>query len=788
MPLNRSPPGSPRGWLGAICGALGVLPLVPIAAGIATRASSLPALPGLERNSRDFKLATYAEAGVLLLLVPLAALAFGILIPRWMESRARRGRLSFEWVAAGFAISLLLALRGLRPKYGLLAGLISAIAVCAGVLAFRRSFRVRRFFSRRGRRAASRILLAGSSLDLARRASLRCSGALLADLLSELVLAGVALLVITALTCMATSRRPDRTFARLGNVSWIAIALAAIGISFPSMPPGLLALGLVLPVVAARVWKRDAPSTLAERVAVSVLLAVCAWRIVRPPVFWFDSFEDGHSLAPAETYLRGGRPYLDVVPIHGWGADGGVDAFFFRHLGASLHTFFLRRTIWAASALVLLAWACVIALGSAAWGSLGLLFALSICPEPIDRQMLAFGALLLLCLGARTRRRGTIAAAGVLAGMELLYSLDYGVIVAVGGLAALLLLHPLERVSRARRPTPSRESLLFLGGILVGTFPFLVSLYLDGAFLPFLRVSFVETPRWVEEAWGVPAPDAWKTLLSIKTLGDLASILTSGAAAPLVLLLLLGAAGAVLLLRSATGSLDALDRAGFASLVIAAVAMRVVLGRADAAHLARYGLFAGLPAAWLLMRACRAQRARGLAVFVAGALVLLVLHPVRALETALWHVETAARRGRDEPGATPPRSGGAHIAAAEAARLEAFRRYVDEHLSERETFFDFANQPSLYFIAGRPLPIRYYTVAQYESKSRQDEVISDLEKRQPPLALLPSGPYETLDISNAERAPEVARYLTTHYVVEGEAGGLVIARRKSTIPLKANTP
>ena len=221
--------------------------------------------------------------------------------------------------------------------------------------------------------------------------------------MSEILLAGLVLLVFTVLFCLLTSPRPDRQFRRLGDTAWMAITVAAIGIAFPSMPPGVLVLAILLPAISL-VSTSPVGSAVTTSIALSLLLGVCGWKIVRPQVVWFDSFEDGHSLAPAQKYLKGARPYRDVIPIHGWGSDGGVDAFVFRYAGANLETYFVRRAIWASAAIVLLWWVCRIALGSAYWGSAGFLFALSICPTPIERQALAFAALLLLCLSVRKQK------------------------------------------------------------------------------------------------------------------------------------------------------------------------------------------------------------------------------------------------------------------------------------------------------------------------------------------------------------------------------------------------
>jgi hypothetical protein len=762
--MKRCPPG----LIGAIFGALGALPLLPLAAALAIRFSSLPTLPGAERAGRDFKQATYAEAAVLLVVVPLAALLFGSILPRFLESRAAAGALSFEWVAVGFGSSFFLAQRGLSPAAALTVGSSAAAAIAAGILVFRRSFRVRRLFGRRGRRDAGLLMLAGSSLELARRAGLAPARFVLADRLSDVLLAGLALPVLMALACLWLSRRPGVAFSRLGGIAWIPIGAAALTISWPAISPWLLWVGLLLMPVAALFFSVPVGSAGLERAAFIALFLACAWRVVHAPVVRIDALEDGHSLFATQLYARGARPYVDVAPIHGWGADGGVDSLCFRLFGATLETYIIRCSVWAAGAMLLLGTTCVVTLGPL-WGAFAVLLCLSIGPVPIERQMLAVAALSVLCWGVRKRRPVALAVAGALAGWEVLYSLDYGLFIVVGGLGALLLLPVLELRSPDREVSIALSGLRnFALGLTVGILPFLIALAIEGSLVGFFRTSFIEIPHWVEEVWGIPVGSFWDALRSAKTAGGLVSQLSGQSLPPLFLLLLLAIAGAVFLLRSARGEFDADDRAAWVAFVVAALAMRAVLGRADALHYARYGIFVGVPAAWLLMRAWRGGRAGEFLFIPALLLVFARLHPFHTLDFELQSVENAARLAASTQASPAPRSGGAMILADQAATLTWFRQFTDTHLSPGETFFDFNNSPALYFFADRTPPIRYCNVAQYESEERQREVIAALEKSKPPLVLLPQSALDFDGVSNADRAPEVFRFLTQNYEPDPE--------------------
>ncbi len=149
------------------------------------------------------------------------------------------------------------------------------------------------------------------------------------------------------------------------------------------------------------------------------------------------------------------------------------------------------------------------------------------------------------------------------------------------------------------------------------------------------------------------------------------------------------------------------------------------------------------------------------------------------MENELGRVEKAATQTQITHGTVAPRSGTALLLSDQASALQAVSSYMDGALETSETFFDFANQPGLYFVTDRLLPTRYCTVAQYESAERQAEVIGELEKRKPPVAILPAGLYGALDdVSNAERAPAVDAYLRTHYKLDREVGGYFMARRR----------
>jgi len=505
------------------------------------------------------------------------------------------------------------------------------------------------------------------------------------------------------------------------------------------------------------------------------LLLACGWTLYYQPGAPVDLFEDGQALGPASEYLQGARPYLDTYPVHGWGADGGFDALAFRTVGPSLQTHRLRRAAVTALALTALALCAYSLFESIRWAAVALTASLCFCPFVSERQALALGALALLLRAARREAPVLWLWAGVVSGAALFFSLDFGLIALAAGLSAGLALWLLAKRDEGR---PALCGALWLsGGAALGALPFLAILARERALGAFFRVSFREIPVLVSETWGLPAGSA---ALAVREtpLWKFPLVLATGEGVPALFpLLTLAAAVTILLFRAASGPLTSTDRAAAVAVAFSGVALRGMLGRADAGHYSLYGIFVGLPAAWLLYRARRAP-------LVAAVLLLGLSAPLHPRATLLleWQAIQASRPARDaslEEGSRVPRGGGARLPRAQAEELHALRRYFDEQLSPRETFFDFGNEPGLYFFLERRCPVRYAAVPLYEPPDRQHEVVAALERNRTPLAILSSGRWlDAFDgVPNRRRAPLVAAYLDVHYTPVAVVAGRTIGRR-----------
>jgi hypothetical protein len=673
----------------ALGGALGALPLIPIARTLAIQASGPPFLPGLEMASHDYKSATYAEAAVLLAAVPLAAFVFGRALPDWLERRGARGG---AWPGIAFASALAAWRLGARPKLALAAGALLAASALGATLA-----------SARGRRVSPRLDAEA-----------------------------------------AQERNPGASADRRG---WLA--------------PGVVLVGILL----------------------------IGWRLYGTPHGPLDLFENGNALAPAQTSLNGGRPYLDTYPIHGWGADGGADALAFRLAAPSVETFRMRQGAMAALAMGALAVAGWVLFRGWLWSAVAFSIGVVLCPIFSERQLPAFAALAALVAAARGCRPGLWFLGGVFGSLTLFFALDFGLFVLAGGALAAVALALADRSVREG----VESAALLAAGAMAGALPFLAALAHAGALAAFFRVSFVEVPASIADVWGRPAgttAELWRTGSPRDWLAALFS--TNPEALPWLLpVLFLGLATTVLLFRAASGRRDALDRGALAATAVAVLSVRGVLGRADAGHLALYGAMAGLPMSWLLYRAAHARRHRAALVLAMAVALWIGLRPAAAARTFWAGLRPAAGLAHDECRRATLRTGRATVPCAQADELEALRRYLDANLRPGETFFDYSNQAALYFLMDRRPPIRFTAAPLYEPEELQREVIAALERERPPMAILPHGEWtDTFDgIANAVRTPLVADYVYANYrIVEVAAGRLVAWRPPSPEPRPSAPP
>jgi hypothetical protein len=487
-------------------------------------------------------------------------------------------------------------------------------------------------------------------------------------------------------------------------------------------------------------------------------------------------FEDGHSLTPGAAILRGERPYRDFVPGHGLISDGLFDATVMA-LGPDDAGSVLRaRRVFAALLPAMLYFVVLAACGSAEAAVLAVLLAASVIVTgtPWVRPVTAFEATLplravpsLAALAAsaaalRLRSRRWLVAAGVLAVLAGFTSVEFGLYAFVTGTAAAL------RFSASWRQR-GRALLSLAAGTAAAGVVALISLGAIGALPAFLRTMFVELPPLTEAGSlglfhfppGRADQQAFPEILG----GLFAPQMRWSAAWGLVAV----ATAAAMTRKPGSRRLEPIVVCGI---------WTVVAGLSYAERLNVYFMPAAIAVAVLAARHLSPSW-RAAAVLT----MVVVAGPTVAL-ARLQYFQTATRTSDPALVRYPavPRARGVWVERDNARRLEAVRGFLDARLAPGQTFFDFANMPSLYYFFDRRLPIRQKEVGFYETEALQREVIGRLDRDPSVRAALMQFPNQGstgLDgVPNAVRAPLVFDYLRTHFTPGYEREGVVFWLRR----------
>jgi hypothetical protein len=572
-------------------------------------------------------------------------------------------------------------------------------------------------------------------------------------------LAGASLVLCAALG----GRRYGEGAAFLGAAS-ATLPLAFLGSGADSRCIAAGAAVYALPVLARVVAPAIPSSMRLWRIAVVAILlpgsvtALSAAAFTRTPRV-ADVFEDGHALLPASEYLRGHRPYRDVVPGHGFVSDGGLAAAQLRTFGDDYAGF--RRGEKAAGALF---WPAFYALGWAATGSPGIGFLgmiLTFFVEPVysfQRIVVSVWVLALAVYASRTKKPGAWLACGVALPLGFCVAVEFAVYDAAAVAVALW-------VARGRRSENLRRLLL---GTALSTAAVALLLGFFGILGPFLRATFVFLPALLPVyALGFPRVAVPSDLPALRAgLADGTLLFSVFVALSVVLL------GAFLPRAPRVGPRA---RAFLPVGIWAVFAMLSVLERWHYS----YGVFVVPVGLILAVRWVRGGRpwTSPRAWLPAGALaaVMILRQPGLTLYYMavgiVWPSSPAGAVALDQPA----RARGALFqsfdavlvrSAAEAMRRAGFR--------DGDTWLDFSGAPGLYYLFNRPCPIRYYEVGFYETEAAQREVIAAVERNPHVRLVLMKGywPFAIDRVPNDVRAPLVAAWIREHFRPFYEEGGI----------------
>jgi hypothetical protein len=475
--------------------------------------------------------------------------------------------------------------------------------------------------------------------------------------------------------------------------------------------------------------------------------------------------------------LAGKVPYRETFPVHGFLADGGLDKLLFDafepSFALSIHAHNLLAALFHPALFLIAAYATRRPLISLT----AVVFSVGATTAVVaDRPVLALLSLAMF-LRALDRTAPAFPAflAGVLAGLGLLYALDFGSFVIAG--ECVVLAACIWQLWR-RGSSPLRISAFVAGAGLV-VLVFGIYLCFHSALAAFCRVSFVDLPRHIGEIWGVPFPwpgevlRAWvhgQRFVPANPGSTGIDWVDAGLAKRLYAVpavSFLGFAAAALAIRRLGLSPKALRLLGLS--VTCACFFRYVVGRF---HFQAGNALVGPLVLLLLFEvagssavANRANWRVTLALALGVCFAVAMNAPMRTLGVGAAALQYRSRQaaGFGEEPLNLPRGGGVLVPRPAAAQLRALVTFTSNNSADQDYVLDLSNEPALYFFLRRRNPTRFYQVPLMAPF--QSEVLRSLTEHPPRFVVLSSGTWlDRIDrIPNADRIPDVWRWVSARY-------------------------
>lgn len=476
-----------------------------------------------------------------------------------------------------------------------------------------------------------------------------------------------------------------------------------------------------------------------------------------------DLFEDGHGLLPANEWLRGERPYRDMIPGHALLPDGGLDVIGIL-IGGDTAASALRAHHWAHGLNPLAIYLLTFAATSSAPAALtALLFSMTF----LDGGTLFFRSsvpLLMLAATIAASRSGSDrwwAWSGALLPIAFLSAIEFAAYSTAVTLVALI------RVSNR-----SQALKAFGKGVAVTASPILLVLLTFGLAVDLIHVTWGEVinlgpvynmgpgpiPELVLREPHLPAlfrpimfrNEARHLLWPIAVIGAAAVLSSSPRRASrgeefLLLGIWIGLAGISWAERHHTYFQFALPTFVFAA-IIALWRRRHPVTRAAAITMSVMALVCQSPTRTLTDMAI-----------------------LRTAKAPLAPAETLVE---------PPRARGALFRPEDAELVRRFNALVETELRPEDTWLDLANRPILYYLFDRDCPVRQFEVPFFQPVERQEEVIRRVLRAPEVKWLIVRFGQSTIDgIPNEERVPVLAEWLNRNFQPWYDDGQIVIWKR-----------
>ena len=527
-----------------------------------------------------------------------------------------------------------------------------------------------------------------------------------------------------------------------------------------------LAIVAVTPFILRLVVRDVRRAAAVMTLVVYPLSLYCYWNAISLPTAEgrprIDFFEDSHSLLPASEYLRGERPYRDILPAHGLIEDGGFDYLAMKLGGVDAGSRTKARVVAGTMTSIALYAVAFAVTGSAEAALLAVFLCfLTGAFSGSLRLLPSLVTLAFIAAAVRRRRPRLLLFAGFGAVLCGATSLDFGAYTFVTLVVA---------IARAgnQRMAAIRSAAI---GIAAAAIPLFGTFALFGILDDFVRGTFVETlgvgPAYT--LWFFTPPQAFATLRSFP---DVLAALFDHQAFDYLFWCAMAVFVGVTVTRRVSRRLEPLVLVGVWMLLTA-------VSYAERHHL-YFGIAAPVVIVYAIRRLLQTRNTLAVPAIVA---VLAFIAPTTHVGVIGW-----MRNGRGPLEKTwlevrePARARGALYYEKDAAATLSVGKYLSLSLRPDETFFDFTNSGILYFLYRRDCPIREYEVAFYETEEKQREVIRRIESNpRVRAALVPASPLGrfTVDgVPNQDRAPLVWQYLQDNFTPDFQEGEVVFWRRK----------
>jgi hypothetical protein len=558
-------------------------------------------------------------------------------------------------------------------------------------------------------------------------------------------------------------------------IGWFSVPTGGIGaVTIANYPKGfdyfvIIALTFAsaagaLLLSRAREVPDDEPPPASRRVVTIVMTVIVFVTMLIAhdhPYAFMDMFHEGEHLAPASVMIDGGKPYGDIFFLHGFAADGGLDALVLGRTPSILKTRRLQTLLDAAALAMLVP---IAAEMTASAGGLIAAVILSLCAIgagevavfPYFRWLPLLVAVWALL--AYRGRRWLLFVAAIASTTGILWSLDVGM-VAVAATTIVILIY-------------TRRVTLIAAAAIVP--PLLLLLAARANLRHFVRDSFVIIPRSIDAIWSLPAKPLPTMSLFVHPLA-MWDWLASESARYYLPPVFFG-----LLLALAIRKRDM--RAGIVA-IVSIILFRTAAGRCSWSH-TRFAIpLLGMAIVAFLLEPLMRGRMnawRGIVLLIAAVIGFRYFEIAENASLGTKLLTGWPARLRHE-GLVPypmPRGRGIFTYRENAADLAALNELAAR--AGPGPMFDLSGERALYYFLDRRPATRCPDVAMLSAPELSAEALGELNAHPPVFVVLEGTKIlGSLDgITNRERVPPIASWIDGHYPARIQAGRFLVAFRR----------